>query len=93
MAVVIAGEVPGLTVEQYEKVNELLGVSSAADLEGLICHTAGPTENGMYISDVWESQEAFDRFINDRLMPVFERLGIDGQTRPTVIEVYRHLHD
>ncbi|PWU25532.1 MAG: hypothetical protein C5B48_00850 [Candidatus Rokuibacteriota bacterium] len=94
MAVLIAGEAPGMTVEQYDQVNEVLGISSAADVEGLICHTAGVTEGGgLYASDVWESNEACERFINDRLIPEFEQLGIVGRTQPTVVQVHNHMHE
>jgi hypothetical protein len=93
MAVLITGEVPGMTVEQYDKVNELMGISSATDIDGLICHTAGPTDGGMYISDVWESQGAFERFIKERLMPSFDQLGIAGGPEPKVVQVHNHTHD
>jgi hypothetical protein len=94
MAVLITGEVPGMTVEQYDKVNETMGVSTAADIDGLICHTAGSTVGGMYISDVWESQEAFDRFIQERLMPAFQEVGITAQgPEPKIVQVHNHLHD
>ena len=93
MAVLISAEIPGMTVEQYERVNELMGVSSASDIDGLICHTACATDSGMAISDVWESQEAFERFINERLMPAFQQLGIEATGRePTIQQVHNHLH-
>jgi len=94
MAILITGEVPGLTAEQYDKVNDAMGVSSSAsDIDGLICHTACPTDSGMVISDVWESQEAFERFISGRLMPAFQQLGIDATgPEPKVLPVYNHMH-
>ncbi len=93
MAVLITAEVPGMTVEQYDKVNELMGVSSASDVDGLICHTAAVTGGGMLISDVWESEQAFERFIKERLVGAFEQAGVAGGPEPTVAQVHRHLHD
>ena len=37
--------------------------------EGLIVHTAGETDDGFYVYDVWESQDDFERFVNEKLMP------------------------
>ena len=93
MAVLISGEVPGLTTDMYDKVNETMGVSSAGDIDGLICHTAAVTDGGMVISDVWESNEAYERFIAERLMPAFEQLGITGRADPPQrATVHNHIH-
>jgi hypothetical protein len=92
MAVLISAEVSGMTVEQYDKVNEVMGFTGADDVDGLICHTAGVTDGGMLISDVWESEEAFERFINERLMSAFQELGIGGGPEPRIVPVHNHTH-
>jgi hypothetical protein len=94
MALLITAEMPGMTVEQYEKVSEAMGVSSAGDVDGLICHTACATNGGMLISDVWESKEVFERFINERLMPAFEQVGVPATGQePRIEQVHNHLHE
>lgn len=35
--------------------------------QGLILHVAGPTDEGFRIIGVWESEEAWTRFLADRL--------------------------
>ena len=35
--------------------------------EGLVLHAAGPTDEGFRIIDVWESEDAWERFRADRL--------------------------
>lgn len=40
--------------------------------EGLILHAAGPTDEGFRIIGVWESEDAWQRFRNDRLDPAAE---------------------
>jgi hypothetical protein len=59
----------------YDAVNDALDAESNAPA-GLIVHTAGFDEDaGVFrILDVWETREDADRFINERLMPVIERL-------------------
>ncbi len=47
--------------------------------EGLILHAAGPTEEGFRIIGVWESEDAWRRFREERLDPDAEV----AQTPPT----------
>jgi hypothetical protein len=46
---------------------------------GLIVHAAGPTEEGFRIVGVWESEEAWESFLADRLG---EGMGADATVRP-----------
>lgn len=68
----------GTTQEQYDSINEkMFGTSRpSADQapDGLVVHSAGPTENGWYIYDIWESREAFQRFTEERVMPAVREL-------------------
>jgi hypothetical protein len=70
---------PGGTQEQYEQVNEKMFGKSPMNPEdapaGLIVHTAGPSEEGWYIYDIWESKDAFQRFTQEKLMPATQELG------------------
>jgi hypothetical protein len=86
MAVMMIAELPGVTAELYERVNEEAGIRSSADLpEGCLSHVAGPTDDGFLIVDVWESPEHFQRFVESTIMPVSEKLGLpqfDAQALP-----------
>jgi hypothetical protein len=61
-------QVPSLTQERYEEVvRRLTGksrVESPSDLpfEGLLFHAAGQAKNGFCVFDVFESEEAVERF-------------------------------
>jgi hypothetical protein len=53
---------------------------AALDLEneppaGAHLRIAGPTDAGWRIISVWDSEEAFDAFLRDRLTPMFEQAG------------------
>ncbi len=88
MAVIMILEVPGATVEQYEKVNEHLGMESAADAPaGLIRHTCAVTDDGLLICDVWESQEALDAFFHAQLGAAIAASGMP-QAQPRVLPVH-----
>lgn len=88
MAVLMMLEVPGATIEQYEATARALGHREADfDLPaGLISHTAGPTEDGILIVDVWESPEKLERFLGE-LGPVAAENGISG-VEPRILPVH-----
>jgi len=71
--------------EQYERV-------TAAMVEpvpsGLILHVAGPTDEGFRIIDIWENEEAWQRFQAERLAPAIAALGGPARPEPT----FRDLH-
>lgn len=62
--------------EDYQRVVKELDDGAP---EGLIVHVAGPYAGGFRIIDVWESEDAYNRFRDEQLMPAFER-GL-GQER------------
>ena len=84
MPVVMVHDSPGVTQEQYEQVGARLtegrGLHSLSDwpVAGILSHTAGPTADGWRVIDVWESEEAFQRF-GEVIGPVLEELGYPGQ--------------
>lgn len=42
--------------------------------DGCLIHSAGQSEHGWYIYDIWESQEHFQRFVEEKLRPAMESL-------------------
>jgi hypothetical protein len=57
---------------------------------GIISHTAGPTDKGWCVVDIWESQERFDSFMTSRLGPAMGKAGLP-EPQVTPFEVYnRH---
>jgi len=75
MAIALIMEFHGGTLEQYDAVVEALELNGHL-ARGGIFHVAGPIEDGVRIVDVWESQQAVDTFLLERLGPVTERLKI-----------------
>ena len=47
-----------------------------------ILHTAGQSEQGWYVYDVWESKEHFQRFVENMLGPALQEVGAGGGSRP-----------
>ena len=73
MAVAFLQEIPGATQEQYDQVVETLRGQTA---QGRIFHVAGPIEGGWRIVDVWESQEAVNKFFQEQLGPAVQAAGM-----------------
>ena len=52
----------------------------------LVFHAAGPTSDGWYTFEVWESKEDYERFVQDEVVPV---IGTGSPLPPMQeIEVY-----
>jgi hypothetical protein len=68
---------PSFTKEQYDKVTDILDLANRPQ-PGMIFHCAGQASGGWRVFDIWESQEAYDRFLRDRLGPAFKKADIQG---------------
>jgi len=75
-------EFPGLTREQYEAVGASLPGGAP---EGIRYHSCGPVEGGWRIVDVWDSQAAFDRFVDDTYLPAVRNAGGPEPSRRDVM--------
>ena len=71
MPVGMLQNLPGVTKQQYDQVNEKMFGQSPPPPDktpdGMIVHSAGPSENGWYVCDIWESRDAFQRFMDNQL--------------------------
>jgi hypothetical protein len=82
MAVVLVHQGPTVTQERYDEVVQRLSpgkgrLESPSDwpVEGLLVHVAGEGEQGFRVVDVWESEEACQRF-GGVLGPILQDVGI-----------------
>ncbi len=84
MPVLMVHDGPCGTKEQYDEVCSRLtdgrGLNSLSDWStgGILSHAAGPTDNGWRVVDVWESEEAFQRF-GQVIGPILQEVGMPGQ--------------
>jgi hypothetical protein len=96
MAIIVSQTLPeGVPIEMIDAVTDDMGVDTDPP-EGLIVHTHSLVDGRVQIMDVWESQEAYDKFGAQRLIPamenVAERRGIGplpAGPEPTTIEVHQ----
>jgi hypothetical protein len=74
----------GVTLEQYEAARNLVNWEGDPPQGGMF-HVAAITDTGLRVTDLWQSAEAFQSFVEQRLMPGVQQLGIQGQPR---VEIY-----
>jgi hypothetical protein len=66
-----------ITPAQYEALRTKIGWERDHPDGGLL-HAAGAGEDGRFlVADVWASAEALEAFVQARLAPALEELGID----------------
>ena len=71
--------------DQYERVTASLVDPPPS---GLLVHVAGPTDEGVRIIDVWESEADWERFRAERLDPAIAALGGPARPEPTFRDVH-----
>jgi hypothetical protein len=77
----------GIGAEEYEAARE--HVNWEGDVpSGAMFHVMAVTDTGVRVTDVWESAEAFDAFVRDRLMPGVKTLGIPGEPQVEILPAH-----
>jgi quinol monooxygenase YgiN len=80
----------GADTTNYDALHER--VMAGGTPEGFRMHAAGATPGGGFrIFEVWESQDHFDRFMEERLTPILREIGA-GDAQPPNITSYS-LHE
>jgi hypothetical protein len=74
MAVAVTIDVPGGTEQQYQQITAKIFPDGKLP-EGWLVHLAGPTENGWRVVNVVPSQEEFEAFAREQLLPAAQQAG------------------
>lgn len=91
MSVVLEVTWPGVTPEMYEQARERVDWENVP-ARGGVFHVVWFDGGAMHIVDVWESEDAWQSFASDRLMPVVEELGIEGGPQATFHPAHRYFN-
>jgi hypothetical protein len=85
-----------MDAQKYKQVNERLGINPQTGEgdwpAGLESHIAGVTENGLMVVEVWESREIQGAFMESRLMPAFQEVGVPQPSSVMWFEVLGRHH-
>jgi hypothetical protein len=73
----------------YDAIHER--IMQGGPIEGFLVHTAGFTGRGFRIFEVWETREHFDRFVEERFMPILKEVATADSRQPelTVYDLYQ----
>jgi hypothetical protein len=83
MAIVIVNEVEGGNQDFYEQVNSK--VMPGGNLpDGCQVHIAGPMENGWRVITVWDSDDQFQQFRDEKLIPAIREAGGEERIAPRI---------
>ena len=88
MAIVWMLEWDGVTPEQYEAMREKVDWEGDVP-DGLQLHVAAFNEKGLLVTEVWESPDHVQPFIDGRLLPAVEALGIQTMPRVDLYPLHR----
>jgi hypothetical protein len=92
MAVAFKLRFRGATLDQYDQIVELMGFGDGtADADGAIFHWVAKTDDGLLVVDVWESDEHFQRFSDEKIGPYSQQVGITDPPEITRHEVHNFL--
>src|SRR5215510_7296133 len=87
MTVVTTLDIEGLTASEYRAVLDELGVEIRPE-GGIYLHLTTPTDSGFRVIEIWDQREGFDRFLEDRLAPASEAVGMQRETAITVTPLH-----
>jgi hypothetical protein len=83
MAVVIVNEMEGANHDLYDEVTPKVMVGGNLP-DGCQLHIAGPYENGWRVITVWDSEERFQQFREEKLLPALREAGGEDRIVPSI---------
>ena len=92
MAVAVQLDFRGASLEQYDQINETIGMlpGGPASPEEIF-HWVMKTDDGFRVVDVWESREAFEKFALEKLDPIYKEVGVVDPPEIQFFEVHNYL--
>jgi hypothetical protein len=92
MAVAVVMEFEGGTLAQYDQVIEKMGFHpTGPGAAGGLFHWVTRTDDGICVTDVWESREQYEDFGQNQIGPITQEVGVPGPPKVTFHEVHNYL--
>ena len=86
MAVTVSARYPGLSPQLYDEVVATLDLDANPPI-GAILHLAGQSDDGIQVTEIWRTEQAFQAF-NDRFVSALQMRGY--LSRPTIETAQLH---
>jgi hypothetical protein len=88
MPIMMQMEWEGVTPAQYDAVRKHVDWEDNKPA-GSMFHVVSFNPSGMRVVDVWESAEHFQRFVEQRLMPGVQAVGVKGEPKTAILPTHR----
>ena len=93
MAILMIQDAAAESLASYDQIIKQLEANGQGHPPGRISHTAVRKGEGYLVADVWESQEALDRFFQQTLGPLLAQAGTHGGGQPETYPVHNLIKD
>lgn len=91
MPVAVVLDFKGGTLEEYDKVVEVLGYTpGGAGESGGLFHWVTKTDDGIRVTDVWQDRETFERFSEEKIGPSMQAAGVDLTPEIAFFDVHNY---
>jgi|EndMetStandDraft_3_1072993.scaffolds.fasta_scaffold725460_2 hypothetical protein len=87
MAVLMSMEWPGVSAAQYDEVKRITNFENDWPAGGMF-HVAALDGDTLRVVDVWESPEQFQAFVDSKLMPCVQQLGITQEPKISILPAH-----
>ena len=91
VAVAVQVDFKGMTLEQYDEVIKKMGFEPRGEGPGALFHYVTKTADGIRATDVWESQEDFEKFAEEKIGPITKEVGVEAQPEIQYVDVHNYL--
>ncbi|WP_067719387.1 hypothetical protein [Nocardia yamanashiensis] len=92
MAIAVILEFRGATLEQYDSILEILGLTpEGPGAPGGLFHWVTETDEGIRVTDVWTAQEVFEQFAAEQIGPASAKVGLPSPPEITFHPVHNYL--
>ena len=92
VAVGVQTEITGMTLDQYDEVIKRMGFEPrGSGGPGCLFHWVAATTDGVRVTDVWATQEDFEKFAQEKIGPITQAVGVEGQPEPQYFDVHNYL--
>jgi hypothetical protein len=92
MPVAAVMEFKNATPDQYDEVIRRMGFEPGGPgAAGGLFHWVTATDDGIRVTDVWESAERFQEFAATTIGPIAQEVGVEGPPQVTMYEIHNHL--
>jgi hypothetical protein len=87
MSVITTLDITDMTPEEYRAVLDQMGVETRP-AGGIYLHLTTAMSFGYRVIELWDRKEGFEEFLEQRLAPATQELGIDRETEITVTPLH-----